>query len=327
MAAPSISLPALECPDVLLPTPANLVNLFGGLASYAYRYPDELEELKDTLEELRGLLTLQDPRWEKISIPEKEWEIIITRISADFPMFIQKEILEMINEVFTIDFKCVIMGIEIDILEFLSDPTSIKDSIDLEDIDSLYDLVPAEYRVWNKFDTADFKKQSIIDYINSEVARIQNLLLSGGFTGLIDKFDEIWDSLGLPSFPALETLDLEALIRDKTKEELEQVNLFGYSLLDLLGGEFNENVEIPEFSKERLLKRAREFKEEWQTYLIKLWMEKVTSFFDAIGLGALTQWITFSFCDYLKLIGFPSVIDLPPSVSTLINNNNALLTE
>lgn len=242
-------------------------------------------------------------------------------------MFIQKEILEMINEVFTIDFKCVIMGIEIDILEFLSDPTSIKDSIDLEDIDSLYDLVPAEYRVWNKFDTADFKKQSIIDYINSEVARIQNLLLSGGFTGLIDKFDEIWDSLGLPSFPALETLDLEALIRDKTKEELEQVNLFGYSLLDLLGGEFNENVEIPEFSKERLLKRAREFKEEWQTYLIKLWMEKVTSFFDAIGLGALTQWITFSFCDYLKLIGFPSVIDLPPSVSTLINNNNALLTE
>ena len=92
-----------------------------------------------------------------------------------------------------------------------------------------------------------------------------NLLLSGGFAGLIDLFDEIWDALGLPSFPGLQDIDLEALIRDKTLEELEQVQIFGFSLLDLLGGEFNDNVEIPEFQKERLLKRAREFEEEWQT--------------------------------------------------------------
>ena len=46
MAVPSVTLPALECPDVLLPTPANLSNLFGGLATMSYRYPDELADLK-----------------------------------------------------------------------------------------------------------------------------------------------------------------------------------------------------------------------------------------------------------------------------------------
>ena len=98
-----------------------------------------------------------------------------------------------------------------------------------------------------------------------------------------------------------------------------------FKLTDLLGGEFNDKVEIPEFKKERLLKKAREFVEEWQTYLIKTWMEKVTAFFDAIGLGALTQWLTFTFCDFLTLIGFPKTIDLPDSVQTLINNTQSQL--
>ena len=92
----------------------------------------------------------------------------------------------------------------------------------------------------------------------------------------------------------------------------------------MLGGEFDNNVDIDEYNKERLLKRAREFAEEWQTYLIKKWMEKVTSFFDAIGLGALTQWITFTFCDFLTIIGFPTTIDLPPSIQTVVASTNSL---
>ena len=52
---------------------------------------------------------------------------------------------------------------------------------------------------------------------------------------------------------------------------------------------------------------------------MKTWMQKVTAFFDAIGLGALTALITFDFCDFLKIIGFPTTIDLPPSIQTVIN--------
>jgi len=325
MAVPSVTLPALECPDVLLPTPANLSNLFGGLATMSYRYPDELADLKEKLEQIEeDILDIYNPKWEKIDIPEKKWDIMMTRLAAEYPMYVQKKILELINSLFPIEFNVTILGISIDILEFLEDPSSIRDSLELEEIDSIYDLIPDEYKVWDKFETADFKKESVINYIRSEVAKKMNLLMHGGFTGLIDLFDEIWDTLGLPSIPALEELDLETLIRDKTTEELESISIFGYSLNDLLGGEFDNNVDIDEYNKERLLKRAREFAEEWQTYLIKKWMEKVTSFFDAIGLGALTQWITFTFCDFLTIVGFPTTIDLPPSIQTVVASTNSL---
>ena len=323
MTTPTLTIPPLECPDVLLPTPANLRNLFSGLATHAYRY--EIDELKKTLEDIRKLISSVDPKFEKIEIPEIEWELMITKLSADFPMYVQKQILELINDLFPIEFNVTILGIQINIIDFLTDPSSVLDNIQLEEIDSIYDLIPDEYKVWDKFETADFKKETVVNYIRSEVAKKMNLLLTGGFSGLIDLFDEIWDGLRLPSFPGLQEIDLEALIRDKTIEELEQVQIFGFSLLDLLGGEFDDKVEIPEFQKERLLKRAREFTEEWQTYLIKLWIQKVEDFFNAIGLGAIIDLITFSFCDYLKLIGFPSTIDLPESVQTLINNTQSQL--
>jgi hypothetical protein len=325
MAVPSITLPALECPDVLLPTPANLSNLFGGLATMSYRYPDELKDLKEKLEQIEeDILDIYNPKWEKVDIPEKKWDIMMTRLAAEYPMYVQKKILELINSLIPIEFNVTILGITINIIDFLTDPSSIRDSIELEEIDSIYDLIPDEYKVWDKFETADFKKETVINYIRSEVAKKMNLLLHGGFTDLIGEFQEIWDALGLPTIPVLEELDLETLIRDKTTEELESISIFGYSLNDLLGGEFDNNVDIDEYNKERLLKRAREFKEEWQTYLIKKWMEKVTAFFDAIGLSTLTQWITFTFCDFLKIIGFPSTIDLPPSIQTAIASTNSL---
>ena len=324
MTTPSVTLPALECPDVILPTPANLANLFKGLASHAYTY--DIQELKDTLDTLKeDVLDIYDPKFEKIEIPEIEWEIIATRLASEYPMYVQQKILELINSIIPVEFNVTILGITIDILAFLENPSSVLDNLKLEEIDSIYDLIPEEYKVWDKFETADFKKESVRNYIRSEVAKKMNLLLHGGFTGLIGQFQEIWDALGLPTIPALETLDLVALIKDKSLEELEQVQLFGFKLTDLLGGEFNDKVEIPEFKKERLLKKAREFVEEWQTYLIKTWMEKVTAFFDAIGLGALTQWLTFTFCDFLTLIGFPKTIDLPESVQTLINNTQSQL--
>ena len=325
MTVPSITLPSLECPDVLLPTPANLSNLFGGLATQAYRYPDELKDLKDKLEQIEeDILDIYNPKWEKIDIPEKKWDIMMTRLAAEYPMYVQKKILELIDTLFPIDFNVTVLGIQIEIISFLRDPSSISDSIFLKDIDDLYLKIPEEYRVWNKFETADFKKASVMNYIRSEVAKKMNLLLHGGFTGLIDEFDEVWSALGLPTIPALEELDLETLIRDKTTEELEAISIFGYSLNDLLGGDFDNNVDIDEYNKERLLKRAREFAEEWQTYLIKKWMEKVTAFFDAIGLSSLTEFITFTFCDFLKIVGFPSTIDLPPSIQTAVATTNSL---
>ena len=229
MTTPSVTLPALECPDVILPTPANLANLFKGLASHAYTY--DIQELKDTLDTLKeDVLDIYDPKFEKIEIPEIEWEIIATRLASEYPMYVQQKILELINSIIPVEFNVTILGITIDILAFLENPSSVLDNLKLEEIDSIYDLIPEEYKVWDKFETADFKKESVRNYIRSEVAKKMNLLLHGGFTGLIGQFQEIWDALGLPTIPALETLDLVALIKDKSLEELEQVQLFGFAL-------------------------------------------------------------------------------------------------
>ena len=88
--------------------------------------------------------------------------------------------------------------------------------------------------------------------------------------------------------------------------------------MDLLGGEPNDFVESLEKRMDRFKTRLRDFGEEWPEFLIKEWMQKVTAFFEAIGLSALVQWITFTFCDFLKLIGLPSTISIPASITVTI---------
>jgi energy-converting hydrogenase Eha subunit H len=167
-----------------------------------------------------------------------------------------------------------------------------------------------------------------------------NLLMHGGFGSLISTFQEIWDTLGLPALPALQELDVEQLIESTMESietqiknapqdakealqkeamtQLESISIAGFSLIDLLGGEIENNLQIDDYDKERLKEKARQFAEDWETYLLKEWMQTVTGFFSAIGLGALTEWTSFNFCQFLTLIGFnPITITLPTSVSTV----------
>ena len=339
MTAPSLSLPPLECPAVILPTPANLSNFFGGLATYPHKlktlaittakdeaaeYIKIAEDLQETLDTVRALLDKYDPKFEKISLPEKEWDIMINRLVTEYPMYIQTEILTLIKTLVPVEFKVTILGIEFDIIEVFTDPSSIKTSIRAE-ADKFYDMLPAEYKNYDKFDTKELKAEAVWDYFQSEIKKKLNLLMSGGFGDLISTFDTIWTPLGLPAFPTLQEIDIEALIRDKTAEELKKISVFGFSLEDLLGGEMKDSLVIEGYDRERLKNKARQFAQEWQLHLFKLWMQKVTAFFDAIGLGALTALITFNFCQFLTLLQFPTTIALPASVTTVINTTTSTL--
>jgi hypothetical protein len=99
-------------------------------------------------------------------------------------------------------------------------------------------------------------------------------------------------------------------LRRQAIEQLESLNIAGFSVLDLIGGEPNDFVESLERKMDRFKRRLKNFGEEWPKYLIQEWMQKVQKFFNAIGLGALIEWITFTFCDFLKLIGFPAAISI-----------------
>jgi hypothetical protein len=108
-------------------------------------------------------------------------------------------------------------------------------------------------------------------------------------------------------------IDKDKLLREMHESiisQLEDLEILGFKISSLLGGDFTESTETLDFKIARISAKLKEFRENWQTYLLKKWMEKVTSFFDAIGLGALTEWITFTFCDFLKLIGIPTTVDL-----------------
>ena len=463
MALPNFEVPPMECPAVLLPTPANLTNIWGKLATIpdrliaaakimaqdeaqeyidmaedletmaqdeavddidmaenletmaqdeAQEYIDMAEDLKSMVEDMRKFFSAYDPKNKKAIFPEKEWEVMITRLLEEYPMYVQTEILSLITTLFPIEFTFVIpgIGISVDLLKLVTDrayltelmaevqgfgtdmeaqiealksgewkdlsPDELQAQIDKlrgDKLDALFALLPDEYKLFNGdygLETAEWKGKQIIDYIKNEATKRMNQLMTMGFSGLIELFDVIWDALGLPSLPGMETMNAGELIKgvvtaekakmaaelasleekkessttseesdsasnndeensddednitDATKDELKkQMNLgiveglkgievFGFDVMSLLGGEFNDETFSIEFQVARINQKLKEFEANWQLFLFKTWMQKVTAFFDAIGLGALTQFATLDFCTFIGLMGIPTTIDL-----------------
>ena len=398
MALPNLEIPPMECPATLLPTPANLSNMFGGLATFpaklkvlavttakdeADEYIEMAESLQDTVDTVRKFFGPYDPKWEKLSIPEKEWEIMIQRLIEEYPMYIQSQIMSLLSSF--VSFTVPILGISIDVLKICTDREYLNElgkeisgyGADMEtkiaalregewgglseeeiqekvealrsgEIDRLYELLPDEYKLFSGeygLENSELKAKQLMDFIKNECTKFMNGQLFTGFGGAIEAFSTIWDALGLPALPVpLEGPDVGAMIKgivdakkaefatsleslgdnplqadkdellktmnDGIVSELNDISLFGFKVSDLLGGEFTDTTESLEFKVARITAKLKEFKENWQLFLIKTWMGKVTSFFDAIGLSALTQYVTLDFCTFMGLIGIPTSIDL-----------------
>jgi hypothetical protein len=364
MALPNLQIPPMECPATLLPTPANLSNMFGGLATFpeklkalaittakneAADYIEMAESLQDTVDTVRKFFGPYDPKWEKISIPEKEWEIIIQRLIEEYPMYIQAQIMSLISSF--VSFNLPLLGLQIDVVKLATDRsylTELLTNIKDDELDRLYALLPSEYKLFNGeygLENLELKKKQIVDYIKNEATKFMNGQLFSGFGGLIGAFQEIWDALGLPALPvplegpdvgdmikgivdakkaefaaSIEALgdnplqvDKDELLRTMNEgivSELNDISLFGFKVSALLGGEFTDTTESIEFTVARITAKLKEFRENWQLFLIKTWMGKVTTFFDAVGLSELTQYVTLNFCTFMGLIGIPTSIDL-----------------
>jgi hypothetical protein len=185
-------------------------------------------------------------------------------------------------------------------------------------------------------------------YVKSEIVKFCTKTLHEAFGKLIDKFKEIWDALGLPSLPALLDFDVESFIRGEIEsakqkaeqfksdakkdlddieqqiqdfdlqaeaygmvvDQLEGVSLFGMSLLDVIGGSIDETVKMAEKDIDNLIKAARDFSANWEKELMNVWIKKIKSFLDAIGLGKLLDLLTLTLCDVLPMIGIPTSFDV-----------------
>ena len=259
-----------------------------------------------------------------------------------------------------------------------------------EHVDRFFSLIPEEFRQFDgEFGVLDEEAKAKLTwkYIKTEIKEYIQQGLVKVFQKLIDKFDEIWSALGLPSLPfsellAIINLDIGALISAKidslrekfkqtklgkikqindVKKEIEEINkklenenlseeertklleelekknaekkaleddllkevrefnetvlslieeiqIFGFDITAIIGGKiesFTESVEekIAEISLE-----LQDFRLNWHKKIMMEWVNLVKKFFNAIGLGAIFDLLTLTWCDFLKLIGMPFTI-------------------
>lgn len=335
----TVTVPPMECPDVQLPTPANLTNLFGTLITKAERAAlsevDELKEegkkLKEILDKVRAILSPYDPEFERVEIPEKEYEIMISRMISEYSTYVQAKMLEIVGELTLIEVNITLLGIEIDVVKFATDRSYRSNIIAQADVDSVYDLLPAEYQDFkDKFDSKDLRAKNIQDYLEEKIKEFQ----TGNFLGALE---DLGLSFTLPTDPrAAVKLKIDQIKEDTQKdidekiEDFKTITIGGKTLDEILGGEFDDNVEISEFTMNRLTNKLRQFAEDYWAYLIKEMLTKITDAIKAIpGLDKIIEFLTFTFCDFLTLIGFPKTIDLSgfsgiqqvPNVQPLLVDN------
>ena len=296
---------------------------------------EEIEKvIKDVEDFMDKLADIASPYWEKGTIRNwgKEARDAVEEMLQEFHIYVPVKIMELISKIIPVSFKVNLLGIEIDVLKILTkeEQTNIKTQIGNK-IDKFYALLPDSYKVFDGdfgIECNEWKAKAIWKYLKSEIMDwVTNSIFKLG-EELIGKFKEIWDSLGLPKIPTAFEFDLESLIAtwkaaakakygEKTKEyneyikeKLESLQIAGIDLATIIGGKIDLSVQSMEDKIANMISDFNDFKVNWKKKLLLEWVETVKKFLDAIGLGAILDLLTLTFCDLLKLIGFPFQIDI-----------------
>ena len=359
--------------------------------------PNYRKELQDQIAGKSFTLQIVAKR-KRLAEVEKEIEEIIDNIDEEEFAIVPTEMTELgFEDVVIIPGTEAQRPAQADKLkELLAEERKLKEEIEAlekarsEHVDRFFSLIPEEFRQFDgEFGVLDEEAKAKLTwkYIKTEIKEYIQQGLVKVFQKLIDKFDEIWDALGLPSLPfsellAIINLDIGALIRakidslkekfkqtklgkikqinavkkeieeinkkleneslseeERTKllEELEKINaekkaleddllkevrefnetvlslieeiqIFGFDITAIIGGKiesFTESVEekIAEISLE-----LQDFRLNWHKKIMMEWVNLVKKFFNAIGLGAIFDLLTLTWCDFLKLIGMPFTI-------------------
>ena len=359
--------------------------------------PNYRKELQDQIAGKSFTLQIVAKR-KRLAEVEKEIEEIIDNIDEEEFAIVPTEMTELgFEDVVIIPGTEAQRPAQADKLkELLAEERKLKEEIEAlekarsEHVDRFFSLIPEEFRQFDgEFGVLDDEAKAKLTwkYIKTEIKEYIQQGLVKVFQKLIDKFDEIWDALGLPSLPfsellAIINLDIGALIRAKidslkekfkqtklgkikqinaVKKEIEEINkkleneslseeertklleelekknaekkaleddllkevrefnetvlslieeiqIFGFDITAIIGGKiesFTESVEekIAEISLE-----LQDFRLNWHKKIMMEWVNLVKKFFNAIGLGAIFDLLSLTWCDFLKLIGMPFTI-------------------
>lgn len=304
----------------------------------------QIQEIIDTVNDIvEKISSFLSPYWTKGSVRnwEKEANDAWDELIQEFRIFIPVKMMEMISKLIPIDFEIVVLGIRINLLHIFERDEQLRIQTQIaQQLDELFPLLPDVYKFFNGeygVKCNEWKAKCIWQYIKNELILGATNLLYKAFNALIKKFKKIWKLLKLPAIPDLLTMDVQAFIKgeiDKIKakatklanevanfslqgylvEQLYEIEIFGYKVIDIIGGKIDRNVNIGEELIADLTKQIREWFAAWQQHLIFMWVEKIQKFLKKIGLGQLLALLTLTFCDVLKLLGIPTTFDLKLSV-------------
>ena len=194
----------------------------------------------------------------------------------------------------------------------------------------------------------EWKAKMTFQYIKTQIKEYLTNSLHAVFGKLIKIFDKIWKLLGLPNLVSLFTKpDIGAIIDglietavEKRKEllkkledpllsdeEIEEIrkqieelsggiiskiknfSIFGFSINSIIG-EIETTVQSLEEQVTEMKLAFEDFIQNWQKKLLFDWVNIVKKFFDKIGLGKIFDFLTLTFCDVLKILGFPFSINV-----------------
>ena len=135
-----VEVPPMECPAVMLPTPANMKNMTKQCAAMpakilamleveaASMAQGEIDGLMSEVEKLQEIVeqildVIDAPKFESIEWPDLRAEIGIDKLFQKYPLFLQVKMIEIITTVLPIDIEVPVppLGIKIDIVKFVTD--------------------------------------------------------------------------------------------------------------------------------------------------------------------------------------------------------------
>lgn len=330
-------------------------------------YEDFIQQIKDLWDLISPYpLSVDDPAYATI---ESVQDSVVQRARAivtEYSTFLIQKFLDLIADLIPVSFLVPVPYFgTIDIVALFNDPAyraSLKQQI-LDDVDAVASAIGGAIAdVYSAVNggvaSLEIKAQEIWQYIIQKVTEGGLTLLYDALGALIEEFQDIWDSLGLPDLVALLTLDVESLItsaiesvvaqfdtliqnlldqynavkelfakgeatyaeliaardaflemvRDKWQaviDEILGIGVFNVTVGDIVTLATNPSVDNAEQIVNTLISQAVDWAYKYPFKLILEWMDQVTAFFEEIGLGAILEFLTFTFCDFLDLIGLP----------------------
>ena len=343
-----ISIPQMDCPDTLLPSVKDLQQTLGSLAAL----PAELERIAtltlddklltkvsavqavvDGIEDALGNFPLSYIPDGSVKCPEWEKQDLAQCIHNEFKFICQVKIVEIVTKVIPIDINVPTpLGFTIDIVALFKDPEykaqliqKIKDNFE-----EYRKMLPSSMGdMWKEMGIVhdEMGIRKMMEYIIQQLSLGIYGLLMKAFAKAIELVEKL--SLGILPLPALLSFDPEsffkAMIEDAKKQggdwlaevekQLEAFSVFGFSIMDIMGGSIEEKVQSTARRVSRMMENFRKFAIDWPILQLELWIEKVMSLLEKIGIKI--PFIPFTFCDLFGIIGLPKSIALPEGLEAV----------